>query len=60
MAEPATRLSPDDCRKKARECRDLARTVSQPAHRALLEEMADTWNRLADRPQDSGKGPMGT
>jgi hypothetical protein len=52
MAEPTKRLSPDDCRKKARECLELARTVSQPDHRALLEDMADTWNRLAGRPQD--------
>ena len=31
----------------AAECRDMARTAS-PAHRQQLEQMAETWEQLAD------------
>ena len=34
----------------AEECRDMARTA-QPAHRAQLEEMAETWEKLAEARQ---------
>jgi hypothetical protein len=31
----------------ANECREMARTAT-PAHRAQLEEMANTWDQLAE------------
>jgi hypothetical protein len=37
----------DEYLKHAEECRDMARTA-QPAHRAQLEEMAQTWDKLAE------------
>ena len=33
--------------KHAAECRDMARTAS-PAHREQLEQMAETWEQLAN------------
>jgi len=30
------------------ECRDLARTTASPSHRAELEKMALTWEKLAE------------
>ena len=37
----------DEYLKHADECRDMAR-VAQPAHRIQLEQMASTWEQLAD------------
>ena len=37
----------DEYIKHAEECRDMARTA-QPSHRAQLEEMAQTWEQLAE------------
>jgi len=37
----------DEYIKHAAECRDMARTA-QPSHRAQLEEMAQTWDKLAE------------
>ena len=37
----------DEYLKHADECRDMAR-VAQPAHRIQLEQMAATWEQLAD------------
>lgn len=34
----------------AAECRDMARTAS-PSHREQLEQMADTWEQLAENRQ---------
>ena len=45
--EPARRLTATDARTKASECRDMARRAQRPEHRAMLEEMAGTWERLA-------------
>ena len=49
MVEPANgrRVSAAECRKKAEECRKLARVVDKPQHRVMLEHMAETWERLA-------------
>jgi hypothetical protein len=33
---------------RAAECRDLARTTASPSHRAELEKMALTWEKLAE------------
>jgi hypothetical protein len=37
----------EDYLQHAAECRDMARTVSSPAHREQLVRMADTWDALA-------------
>jgi hypothetical protein len=34
---------------RAAACRDLARTTASPNHRAELEKMAATWERLAEQ-----------
>ena len=34
---------------RAAVCRDLARTTASPNHRAELEKMAATWERLAEQ-----------
>jgi hypothetical protein len=36
----------------AAECRDMARTAS-PSHRQQLQQMAETWEQLADGAQAS-------
>ena len=55
LAMTESRLSVDDARAKATECRELAREAQMPAHRIMLEHMADTWQRIADNMQaDSG------
>jgi hypothetical protein len=41
------RLTVEDARNKGAECRDLARQTSKPAHRLMLEHMAETWDRVA-------------
>ena len=48
MVEPSQRLTPEQCRDKAQECRDIARRVRNPEHHAMLLLMADTWDQLAD------------
>jgi hypothetical protein len=49
MAESAkpSRLSAAECRKHAEQCRKLAKQVNTPEHRAMLLDMAETWDRLA-------------
>jgi len=43
----AKRLSIDECRAKADECRVWAKqTVIEP-HRIMLEHIAETWERIA-------------
>jgi hypothetical protein len=43
------RLTAEQCREKARECRDLAeRATSNPEYRAALLRMADAWEEIAD------------
>jgi hypothetical protein len=37
----------DEYIKHAEECRDMARTA-QPSHRVQLEDMAQTWDKLAE------------
>ena len=49
------RITIDDARSKAAECRDLARQAQVPTHRVMLEHMAETWERIACNMQaDSG------
>ena len=52
--EPTRRLTAADARDKASECRDMARRAQRPEHRVMLEEMADTWDRLAVKLGDGG------
>jgi hypothetical protein len=47
MAETNNPLSPDMCREKAHECRELARHAANDAHRIMLMHMADTWSRIS-------------
>jgi hypothetical protein len=46
MAEGQQGLTPDYCRHQASICRDLAQRVSRPADRAMLEDIAQTWERI--------------
>jgi len=49
------RITIDDARSKAAECRDLARQAQVSKHRVMLEHMAETWERIASNMQtDSG------
>ena len=48
MVEPSQRLTSEQCREKAQECRDIARRARNPEHSAMLLVMADTWDQLAD------------
>ena len=45
--EPTRRLTAADARDKASECREMARRAQKPEHRLMLEDMAETWDRLA-------------
>ena len=45
--EQTRRLTAADARDKASECRDMARRAQKREHRAMLEDMAATWDRLA-------------
>jgi hypothetical protein len=47
MADHPKRLTADQCRAKADECRELARVASNAEHRIMLQHMADTWDRIA-------------
>jgi hypothetical protein len=52
MPESHSSLSDQECLNKALECRQMAKTMHDPAHRAMLEHMAGVWERIA---QDIGK-----
>jgi hypothetical protein len=47
IAPNPKRLSSEQCKEKAEECRGQARLSSNPAHRTMLEHMASTWERIA-------------
>jgi hypothetical protein len=46
-AEPGRRLTLEECLAKAQECRDMARQAIRTEHRAVLDQMAETWARIA-------------
>jgi len=41
------RLTAEQCRAKAEECREIARVATRQEHRTMLEHMAGTWERIA-------------
>jgi hypothetical protein len=45
--DPKSRLTSDQCRAQAEICREMARAARSPAHRTMLEHMAETWLRIA-------------
>ena len=48
MAEPKQPdLIVEQCDSQAQRCRDLAKQVTRPPHRVMLEHIADTWDRIA-------------
>jgi hypothetical protein len=42
------RLTIEECRAKAAECRDIARRAAKSDHRTMLEHMAETWERIGE------------
>ena len=49
MAAKRGLLSAEECRKKAEECRALARqSGNNSEHRRMLEQMAESWSQLAE------------
>ena len=55
-AEPSKRLSPDECRAKSAECRELARLSRIETHRTMLQHMAETWERIGATLPTNGGG----
>jgi hypothetical protein len=47
MSETPNRLTPEQARQRAAECRLLAKHAIQPSHRIILDHMAETWERIA-------------
>jgi len=45
--DPQPRLTSDQCRKQADACREMACVAINPAHRIMLEHIAETWERIA-------------
>jgi hypothetical protein len=58
-AEPGKRLTPAECITKAQECRDMARRAVRPEHRAMLQHMAETWERVAGDMNRTSSGSVG-
>jgi hypothetical protein len=56
--DPQPRLTSDQCRKQADVCREMARVAISPAHRIMLEHMAETWIRIA-QDVESDRGATG-
>jgi hypothetical protein len=47
MHEPTKRLTADDAKARADECREMAKRVVRAEHRIILEQMAEMWEGLA-------------
>ncbi len=48
MNDKTRRLNSEEATFKAFECREMAKRAITPEHRAMLEHMAETWNRIAE------------
>jgi hypothetical protein len=48
------RLTADEARGKAAECREMAKRVQNPEHRIMLDHMAETWDRIAQNLMTNG------
>jgi hypothetical protein len=40
------RLTLEECHAKVAECRAMAKRTHDPAHKLMLEHMAETWERI--------------
>jgi len=49
--------TPEDYRRFAEECRQLARSSRDEQHKTVLERMAAVWLRLAAEAQENGPPP---
>jgi hypothetical protein len=47
MAKAPQNLTPKACREQAANCKKAAKNAMTPAHRIMLEHIADTWLRIA-------------
>jgi hypothetical protein len=48
MVEARTgNLTMEACNEQAANCRKTAESIMTPAHRIMLEHIADTWDRIA-------------
>jgi hypothetical protein len=47
MAEPTKRMTAEECRSKAADCREMARVAFKPEHKIMLQHVAETWDRIA-------------
>jgi hypothetical protein len=52
--EAPKRLTAEEAKKKAKECRDLAETTTHPGQWTMLEHMAETWERVASALENGG------
>lgn len=43
----STRMTPEEARAKAAECRAMAEATNRQEHRVMLTHMAETWERIA-------------
>jgi hypothetical protein len=41
------RLTADQCRGQANDCREAARIATKQEHQIMLQHMAETWDRIA-------------
>jgi hypothetical protein len=48
MNDKTRRLTAEEAKFKALECREMAKTADRLAHRIMLEHMAQTWERIAN------------
>ena len=44
---PTERLNAEECARKAEQYRHMARSSRRPEERSLLEQIAESWERLA-------------
>jgi hypothetical protein len=54
MASMDNRLTADLCQIKAREALALAQQAASQSHRIMLEHIAETWYRIADKISANG------